>query len=127
MIPYQWFLKAQERIAPHIRATPTTHDSSLDAFLKWENQQITGSFKIRGAFNKVLSLEPWEQNAGLLAASAGNHGQGVALAGKHLGVPVKIFASKNAPLIKINAMRALGAEVILIPGSYGDAEQAALE
>ena len=127
MIPYQWFLEALERIAHHIRITPTTYDPSLDSYLKWENQQITGSFKIRGAFNKILCLESWEQKAGLLAASAGNHGQGVALAGKYIGAPVTIFTSENTPPIKVSAMRDLGADVILIPGSYGDAEQAALE
>jgi threonine dehydratase len=126
MIPYQWFTQAHERISPHIHTTPLTYDQSLGVYFKWENHQITGSFKARGAFNKVLSLEPWERQAGLIAASAGNHGQGVALVGKQFGVPVRIFASDSASPLKIDAMRALGAEVTLIPGGYGDAEKAGL-
>ena len=94
--------------------------------MKWENHQVTGSFKARGAFNKVLILEEWEREAGLLAASAGNHGQGVALAGKKFEVPVTIFASEDAVPAKIEAMRTLGAQVVLIPGGYAEAEKAAL-
>ena len=127
MIPFQWFLEAKERISPHIQITPTTYDPIHNIFLKWENQQFTGSFKVRGAFNKVLALETWEQESGLLAASAGNHGQGVALAGKFVDAPVRIFVSDKAPQVKIDAMRVLGADVTLVSGSYGDAENAALK
>jgi threonine dehydratase len=126
MIPYQWFTEAHNRISPHIKTTPLTYDQTRDLYLKWENQQVTGSFKARGAFNKVLCLEDWERRAGLLAASAGNHGQGVALAGRHFGVPVRIFAAESASPLKIEAMRALGAEVTLVPGGYGEAERTAL-
>jgi threonine dehydratase len=126
MIPIQWIQEAANRISPYIRETPLTFDSEFNFYLKWENQQVTGSFKARGAFNKVLVLEAWEQEAGLLAASAGNHGQGVALAGKTFHLPVRIFASDQAVPAKIKAMRSLGAEVILVPGGYGDAEKAAL-
>jgi len=127
MIPYSWLEDAAKRSAPHVRITPLTYDSGLDLFLKWENLQVTGSFKARGAFNKILSLEKWEQAAGLLAASAGNHGQGVALAGQLVGAPVKIFVGETAPAVKIEAMRALGAEVVQVSGGYGEAENAALE
>ncbi len=126
MIPYQWFTEAGRRISQYIKNTPLTFDSSLGIYVKWENQQVTGSFKARGAFNKVLSLEPWERQTGLVAASAGNHGQGVALAGKQSGVPVRIFVSNSASPLKIEAMRKLGAEVTLVPGGYGDAEEAGL-
>ena len=126
MIPIQWIQEAANRISPYIRETPLTFDPEYNFYLKWENQQVTGSFKARGAFNKVLILEAWEQEAGLLAASAGNHGQGVALAGKTFHLPVRIFASAQAVPAKIKAMRSLGAEVILVPGGYGDAEKAAL-
>ncbi|MCJ7700457.1 MAG: threonine/serine dehydratase [Anaerolineales bacterium] len=126
MIPFTWFIEAEERIGPFIQTTPLVYDETIDLYIKCENQQVTGSFKARGAFNKVLSLEKWEQEAGLLAASAGNHGQGVALAGRHVGAPATIFASENAPQIKIEAMRALGATVNLVPGGYGEAEKAAL-
>jgi threonine dehydratase len=126
MIPIQWIQEATHRISPYIRDTPLTFDPEFNVYLKWENQQVTGSFKARGAFNKVLVLEEWERKAGLLAASAGNHGQGVALAGKTFNLPVTIFAAAQAVPAKIEAMRSLGAEVILVPGGYGDAEKAAL-
>ena len=121
MIPYQWFVDAKERISPYIITTPLTYDETHDLYLKWENYQVTGSF------NKVLSLENWELETGLLAASAGNHGQGVALAGQNVEAPVTIFTPDNAPQVKIRAMQAYGAEVILIPGGYNSAEKAALK
>jgi len=127
MIPYHWIEEAAQRIAPHICHTPIIHDHQNDLYIKWENCQTTGSFKLRGAFNKILILEDWERQAGLLAASAGNHGQGVALAGRTLDAPVTIFAPEEAPPVKINAIRELGAKVKLIPGGYGEAEKAALK
>jgi threonine dehydratase len=126
MIPIDWIQAAADRISPYIKETPLTYDPEYDLFIKWENQQITGSFKARGAFNKVLVLEDWEREAGLLAASAGNHGQGVALAGQTFDTPVTIYAAETAVPAKIEAMRSLGAKVILVPGGYGDAEEAAL-
>jgi len=126
-IPAEWLTQAVERIAPHICITPLTYDSQNDLYLKWENHQITGSFKARGALNKVLSLEDWERQRGLVTASAGNHGQGVALAGKLTGTRVIVFASEHATSAKVDAMRALGAEVRLVPGGYGEAEQAGLQ
>jgi threonine dehydratase len=126
MIPQEWLQDAAERITPYIQETPLTHDPEYDFYLKWENHQVTGSFKARGAFNKVLVLESWERDKGLLAASAGNHGQGVALAGKQFGAPVTIYASDKAVPAKIEAMRSLGADVILISGGYEEAEKSAL-
>ena len=126
MIPLEWIQEAAERISPYTQETTLTYDPDYDFSLKWENHQVTGSFKARGAFNKVLVLEDWERAAGLLAASAGNHGQGVALAGKTFDAPVTIYAPEEAVPAKIEAMRALGAEVILIPGGYGEAKKAAL-
>lgn len=127
MIPTDWLIQAYERIQPHIQRTPLTYDRDLDIYLKWENRQVTGSFKARGALNKVLVLEPWERERGLVAASAGNHGQGVALAGKMIGASVKIFVSESAVPTKVKAMRALNAEVVRIRGGYGEAEQAGLQ
>lgn len=127
MIPESWFVEARSTISPYIRVTPLTHDRKQDIYLKWENHQITGSFKARGALNKVLHLENWEQKAGLIAASAGNHGQGVALAGHLIGVPVTIFVPENTPAIKVDAIKALDAKVILVPGNYADAEKTALD
>jgi len=127
MIPFEWIESAAHQIAPYVNETPLSYDQENNLFIKWENHQITGSFKARGAFNKILNLEPWEREAGLLAASAGNHGQGVALAGQKTGAAVKIFAPEEAPSVKVSGMRALGAEVTLIPGGYTAAENAALE
>jgi threonine dehydratase len=127
MIPSQWLYAAAERIAPHIRCTPLQYDPSLDIYLKWENRQVTGSFKVRGALNKVLSLSDWERERGLVTASAGNHGQGVALAGGLVHARAIIFASEHAVPAKVEAMRSYGAEVRLVPGGYGEAEQAGLD
>lgn len=126
MIPYTWLEEAAERIAPHIRATPLSYDPNNDLFLKWENHQVTGSFKARGALNKVLNLQAWEIERGLVAASAGNHGQGVALAAQLVGARATIFASEHAVPAKLDAMRALGAEVRLVEGGYGEAEKAGI-
>ena len=126
MIPSQWLVEASERIAPHIRRTPLQYDPQWDVYLKWENHQVTGSFKARGALNKVLSLSDWEKERGLVTASAGNHGQGVALAGSLVGAQVIIFASEHAVPAKVEAMRSYGSQVRLVPGGYGEAEQAGL-
>lgn len=127
MFPTNWLSLAQERLAPHIRVTPLTYDAQRNLWFKWENQQITGSFKLRGALNKVLSLEEWERQAGLVTASAGNHGQGLAWAAKMNEVPVKVFASEHAVLRKIEAMRSLGADVELVAGGYELAEATAIQ
>jgi threonine dehydratase len=127
MIPYTWLEEAAERIAPYIQKTPLTYDPNNDLYLKWENHQVTGSFKARGALNKVLSLEDWERKRGLVAASAGNHGQGVALAGQIVNAKVVIFASEHAVPAKVAAMEKYGAVVRFVPGGYGEAEKAGLE
>lgn len=126
MIPYSWLEQAADRLATHIKKTPIIYDAENQVYLKLENQQVTGSFKARGAINKVLTLQDWELEKGLVTASAGNHGQGVALAGKLVGAKVIIFASEHAVPAKIEAMRALGAEVRLVSGGYGEAEEAGL-
>jgi threonine dehydratase len=126
MIPYSWLVEAAARLAAHIIETPLEYDLEHDLYLKWENHQLTGSFKGRGAFNKILTLQPWELQRGLVAASAGNHGQGVALAGRQVGAPVIVFASEHAVPAKVAAMRQLGADVRLVPGGYGEAEKAGL-
>jgi threonine dehydratase len=127
LFPYEWIEAAVVRIKPYIIQTPLIHDIGQDIYIKCENRQITGSFKARGALNKAISLQPWERERGLVAASAGNHGQGVALAGKILNNHVTVFCSSTAAPNKINAMRQLGAEVILVPGGYADAERTGME
>lgn len=124
MIPYEWLHAAEKRIRLYIDRTPLEYDPASDLYLKWENQQITGSFKLRGAMNKVMVLEEWERALGLVAASAGNHGLGVALAGKIMNAPVKIFVSEFAVRNKVEAMQALGADVQVVRGGYAEAESA---
>jgi threonine dehydratase len=126
MIPYAWLEQAYERIGPYIQKTPLTYDAKNHLYLKWENYQVTGSFKARGALNKILSLQDWELERGLVTASAGNHGQGVALAGRMKHAAVIVFASDHALGIKLQAMHELGAEIHLIPGGYGEAERAGI-
>lgn len=123
MIPSEWLDQAAVRIAPHIRRTLLTNDAELNIYLKWENRQMTGSFKARGALNKVLALEPWERKAGLVTASAGNHGQGVALAAQVTGSSATVFSSEHAVQSKVEAMRLLGAWVTPVAGGYELAEK----
>lgn len=125
MIPPEWLDQAARRLEGQIERTPLTYDPGLNLYFKWENRQVTGSFKIRGALNKVLALEPWEQQRGLVTASAGNHGQGVAVAGRQVDVPVAVFASEHAVPTKLEAMRRLGAEIHLVSGGYEAAEREA--
>jgi threonine dehydratase len=127
MIPYAWFIDASKRIGPHIQKTPLTFDKEFNIYLKWENHQKTGSFKLRGALNKILALQDWELKRGIVTASAGNHGQGVALAASLVKTPVTVFASDHAVPAKLDAMRSMGANIILIPGGYGEAEKAGIK
>src|SRR5512143_3169966 len=126
MIPFAWFEQARERIGPYIKPTPLTYDAQDGLYLKWENHQVTGSFKARGALNKILSLQDWELERGLVAASAGNHGQGVALAANLKHARTIIFAPELALQTKLQAMRDLSAEIQLFPGGYGEAEHAGI-
>ena len=125
MIPDGWFEAAKQRISAHIVETPLTWDAGRGIYIKWENHQLTGSFKARGALNKVLSLADRERSAGLVAASAGNHGQGVALAGRLVETSVEVFIPSGTGLSKVKAMQDLGATVHRVNGGYSEAEQAA--
>lgn len=127
MIPFEWLTEAQTMLSERVRLTPVTYDPDLDVYFKWENHQLTGSFKIRGAVNKIASLQHWERERGLVTASAGNHGQGVAYAAHEFGVKSVIYASEHAVLAKVDAMRKLGAEVRLVSGGYAEAEDAGLK
>lgn len=96
-------------------------------FLKMENQQRTGSFKLRGALNKICSLTEEEASRGIVCASAGNHAQGVALAASERGISAKIFMPKKTPLAKVEATKSYGAEIKLIGETYQEAFTAASE
>ncbi len=126
MLPTEWLNAASQRLDGKILRTPLTYDAQRKLYLKWENRQKTGSFKARGALNRALILADWEREKGLVTASAGNHGQGVALAGKIIGAKTRVFVSQDAPAVKISAMRRLGAQVELIEGGYHEAEEAGL-
>jgi threonine dehydratase len=110
-------LAARQRIAAHIRLTPSDLSLSLserygaDVWLKGEHLQHAGSFKTRGALNKLLSLTPDEQRAGVVAASTGNHGASVAWAGRTLGVPVRVYVPNGASTAKVEMIRRYGADV----------------
>jgi threonine dehydratase len=95
--------------------------------LKAENLQRTGSFKIRGAVNRIAALSDAERAAGVVTASAGNHGQAVALAAREAGVKATIFMPEDAPMAKVDATRAYGAEVVLRGAGYDEAQAAAGE
>jgi len=126
VIPIAAIREAAGRIRTHIVRTPLTEDAQARLWMKWENRQTTGSFKLRGALNKVLAQSDLARARGLVAASAGNHGQGVAHAARLLPAHVRVFTYAHAVREKVAAMRALGAEVIAVDGGYGEAEAAAI-
>ncbi len=125
MISRKSILEAVERLEGKIIQTPLTFDPELNVYLKWENHQKTGAFKVRGALNKILGLEPWEQERGLVAASAGNHGLGVAYAAKLVGAKATVFIPEYSVLNKEQAIRDYGASVIKVQGGYSAAEKEA--
>ena len=107
------------------RKTDLLHAPNLSAdtsiYLKSENLQVTGSFKLRGAYNKIASLTEEQRAAGIIACSAGNHAQGVALAATKMGIKSIVCMPDGAPISKVEATKRLGAEVRLVPGAYDDA------
>ncbi|MGC4244769.1 MAG: threonine/serine dehydratase [Herbaspirillum sp.] len=110
--------RAAQAIAPHVRRTPLLRHAALDAiaggpvWLKLENLQITGSFKVRGAFNALLALAPAQRSRGVVAYSTGNHGQAIAWAARQLGVPATIVMPVDAPKNKVAKALAQGARVV---------------
>ena len=105
-------------IIPFDRRTP-------NLFIKAESLQKTGSFKIRGAFNKLSSLTAEEASKGVIACSAGNHAQGVAFSAMRLGMHAVICMPDYAPAMKVEGTRGFGAEVVLVPGNYDDSAREA--
>jgi len=118
---------AAQRIKGVAVNTPFAHAPLLSAlceaniFVKKENLQITGAFKLRGAFNKIASLTDAQRAHGVIAASAGNHAQGVAFSAKHFDINAVIVMPESTPITKINGVRSYGAEVILAGGNYDEA------
>ena len=100
--------------------------TDCNLFLKTENLQVTGSFKVRGAYYKISQLSEEEKKKGVIACSAGNHAQGVALAAAKNGIKAKIYIPDGAPISKVEATKSYGAEVCLVEGVYDDAYEKAI-
>jgi threonine dehydratase len=126
-------IKAQTLLKQVVKQTPLEHSktfsslSGTNVFMKLENLQSTGSFKVRGAFNKISHLTEAERKGGVICASAGNHAQGVAFAASKLNVPARVFMPVFTPPLKVIATKAYGAEVILTGDTFDDAFKAAME
>ena len=132
-VTLQMVRDAQERLAGVAQKTGLSFTNSVsdvagcDVWLKLENLQRTGSFKLRGAYNKVASLSDEERERGVIAASAGNHAQGVALAASVYGCQSTICMPKHAPLSKVTATRSYGANVVLHGDFFDEAFEKACE
>jgi threonine dehydratase len=122
---------AADRIAGIVVRTPLVESPALSAavgdacFLKLEDQQVGGSFKLRGALNAILALDTTARTRGVVASSAGNHGLGVAIAAERLGVQATVFVPSTAPTVKREGIAAHGARVDATQPTYDDAERAA--
>jgi threonine dehydratase len=131
MIKLTEFYEARKRVQKWARRTPLEYSPSLsqrtdaEVYLKLENQQVTGSFKIRGAANKILLLTDEERARGVVTASSGNHAQGLGYAAKQLGVRAKVVVPEMTPEVKIDAIRKYGVELIVEGEEYMDSERLA--
>jgi threonine dehydratase len=125
--------QARARLEGHARVTPVYGTETLtkrlgrEVWLKTENLQRTGSFKIRGAVNKIATLSDRERRAGVVAASAGNHGQAVAWAAREEGVKATVFMPQDAPMAKVEPTKTYGATAELMGATFEDALAAAFE
>ena len=127
------FLEAREKLSKVLLNTNLifssifSQETGNNVYIKPENLQKTGSFKIRGAYNKISKLNNEEKKKGVIASSAGNHAQGVAYAARELGIKATIVMPKTTPLIKVESTKQYGAEVILHGDVYDDAYKKAKE
>lgn len=133
MLKLEDFQAAKKRVDEVILETRLIHSEAFseecgnDVYIKPENLQRTGAFKIRGAYNKIMKLDDEAKHKGLIASSAGNHAQGVAYAAKKLGVKATICMPAHTPLIKVDATKAHGADVVLYGEVYDEAYAKAVE
>lgn len=133
MLTLEDFEKATETVQKVTRPTHLVYSdyfseqSGNKVYLKPENMQLTGAYKIRGAYYKISTLSDEERNKGLITASAGNHAQGVAYAAKAYGVPATIVMPTTTPLIKVNRTESYGAKVILKGDVYDEAAEYAMK
>jgi len=127
MLTLEMIQEAQAALRGIARRTPLDSAPKIgeNIYIKAENLQLTGAFKVRGAYNKIRSLTPEEAARGVIACSAGNHAQGIALSATKLGIRSVICMPAGAPISKIEATKAYGAEVVLVPGVYDDAAREA--
>ena len=133
MINFSQIESAKDNLAKVLSKTPLSLASKIskdlgkNIYLKKENLQNTGSFKLRGAFNRISNLKSDERKKGVVAASAGNHAQGVAFSGQYYNIPTTIVMPENTPLTKVNGVKSYGAEVILHGLLYDDAYKFAIQ
>ena len=133
MSKIQNFITAREKLSKVLLKTSLIHspifskESGNEVFIKPENLQKTGSFKIRGGYNKITNLSDEEKKKGVIASSAGNHAQGVAYGAKESGIKAVIVMPKSTPLIKVESTKQYGAEVVLHGDVYDDAFKKAKE
>ena len=133
MLDLKHFQEAKKRVDEVIIPTPLIYSEAFSkecknqVYIKPENLQRTGAFKIRGAYNKIVKMDDESKSKGLIASSAGNHAQGVAYAASKLGVKATIVMPKHTPLIKVEATEAHGAEVVLAGEVYDEAYQKACD
>ena len=124
---------AAARLDGHIEKTPMRRSRTLseitgaDVWVKFENQQFTAAYKERGALNKLLQLSEAEKRRGVIAASAGNHAQGLAYHGARLGIPVTIVMPRNTPFVKVEQTRSFGADVVLERDTFDEAYEFAVQ
>jgi threonine dehydratase len=122
-------LDARRRISPHLRPTPLFGYASLDellgteVFVKHENHQPVGAFKVRGGVNLIAQLSAEERERGVIAASTGNHGQSIAYAARRFGVPATICVPEQANPVKVASMRGLGAELVFHGRDFDEARE----
>jgi threonine dehydratase len=133
MINIQDIKEAKQRLSGIVRNTPVAYapilskNSDADIYLKKENLQLTGSFKIRGAFNKISKLTQAQRDSGVVAASAGNHAQGLAFSAKHFNCDAVIVMPEATPLLKVNGVKRHGANVVLFGANFDEAYKYANE
>ena len=130
-LAFDAILAAKDRLQGHIERTPCRHSRTLseitgaDVWVKFENLQFTAAYKERGALNKLLQLTDSEKKRGVIAASAGNHSQGLAYHAARLGIPVTIVMPRGTPFVKVQQTRAHGAEVVIEGEGYDEASAVA--
>jgi len=133
MIQLSEIVQAKRKISKIVNKTPFVFAPALsemtntNVYLKKENLQLTGAYKIRGAYNKIASLSDKERKKGVVAASAGNHAQGVGYSAREFGIKATIIMPEATPLLKVTGTKELGAEVILHGDNYDEAYEYALK